>query len=172
MPLSDQPAAQAVISAVTPVVTPAVTGLSPADRHTIETFYRSFSEQQPDLLDHVCTADWQDIPLAPGQGPGPGGLKPLIRAFGAAFPDLRITLHEIIGVPGRVAVRAVITGTHRGAWFGIAPTHRPISLPIHEFHHLQDGRITHTWHLEDWFGFLHQAGAWPVAAQGTAAGAA
>lgn len=136
----------------------------PATRHILETFYRAFSDQQPDLLDTVCRPDWQDIPLAPGQGAGPAGLKPLIRAFAAAFPDIRITLHEMIGTAERVAVRAVITGTHRGTWFGIAPTGRPISMAIHEFHHLQDGRLTHTWHLEDWFGFLHQVDAWPPVA--------
>ncbi|HWU00084.1 MAG TPA: ester cyclase [Terriglobales bacterium] len=133
-----------------------------ATRRTLETFYRAFSDQQPDLLDTVCMPDWQDIPLAPGQGPGPDGLKPLIRAFAAAFPDIRITIHEMIGTAERVAVRALITGTHRGAWFGIAPTGRTISMAIHEFHHLRDGRLTHTWHLEDWFGFLHQVGAWPA----------
>lgn len=137
-------------------------GVAAPERHALETFYRAFTTQQPDLLDAVCTTDWQDIPLAPGQGPGPDGLKPLIRAFGAAFPDLRIDIHEMIGAAGRVAVRATITGTHRGTWFGVAPTGRPISMAIHEFHHLRDGRLTHTWHLEDWFGFLNQVGAWPV----------
>lgn len=140
----------------------AVSHVPPAIRRVLETFYRAFSDQQPDLLDTVCTPDWQDIPLAPGQGPGPDGLKPLIRAFIAAFPDIRITIHEMIGTAERVAVRALITGTHRGTWFGIAPTGRPISMAIHEFHHLEDGRLTHTWHLEDWFGFLHQVGAWPT----------
>lgn len=137
-------------------------GVPLATRRALETFYRAFSDQQLDLLDAVCMPDWQDIPLAPGQGPGPAGLKPLILAFAAAFPDIRITLHEMVGTAERVAVRAVITGTHRGTWFGIAPTGRPISMAIHEFHHLQDGKVTHTWHLEDWFGFLNQVGAWPA----------
>ena len=62
---------------------------------------------------------------------------------------------------GRAAVRAQITGTHRGALFGIAPTNKPIAIAIHEFHYLGADRITHTWHLEDWFGMLNQVGAWP-----------
>lgn len=28
-----------------------------------------------------------------------------------------------------------------------------------ELHHLKDGKITHTWHQEDWFGLLMQSGA-------------
>ncbi|MFS8110602.1 ester cyclase [Rhizobium jaguaris] len=140
-----------------------VTGLSATERKSIETLYRAFSDNNPDLLDEAVTSDWQDIPLAPGQGPGPAGLKPIIGAFIAAFPDMKITIKEIIGAPGRAGVRALITGTHKGEWFGIAPTNKTVSIPLHEFHHLENGRITHTWHLEDWFSMLQQVGAWPPA---------
>ncbi len=47
---------------------------SAQDRTTIETFYRAFAGE-PDLLDQAVTADWQDIPLSPGQGPGRDGIK-------------------------------------------------------------------------------------------------
>ena len=138
----------------------AVSGtLSEEDRVAVETLYRAFSEHNPDLLDQAVTADWQDIPLAPGQEPGRDGMKPLVRGFSAAFPDAKVTIHEIIGAPGRAGVRAEITGTHKGEWFGVAPTGRPFTLPIHEFHHIENGLVTHTWHMEDWFGWLHQMGA-------------
>jgi len=138
-----------------------VTGLDERERLAVEMLYRAFSEGDPDLLDQAVTSDWQDIPLAPGQAPGRQGMKPLIRGWMAAFPDTRIVIHEIIGVPGRVAVRAEITATHKGEWFGIAPNNTAFRMPIHEFHAIEDGKITHTWHLEDWFGWLNQVGAWP-----------
>ncbi len=138
-----------------------VAPLTEAEEQSIRTLYRAFSENNPDLVDEACASDWQDIPMVPGQEPGPAGLKPLIHGFLRAFPDMNITVHEIIGVAGRAGVRAEITGTHQGEFMGIAPTGKAISVPIHEFHHFQDGRITHTWHLEDWFGMLHQVGAWP-----------
>lgn len=140
---------------------PQVFGVPDEDRLAVETLYRAF-EGNPDLLDQAVTTDWQDIPLAPNQQPGRDGMKPLLKGFTAAFPDLKITIHEIVGVPGRVAVRAEITGTHEGEWFGIPPTHRSFVMPIHEFHRVEDGRVTHTWHLEDWFGWLDQVGAWPA----------
>ncbi|WP_207486006.1 ester cyclase [Arenibaculum pallidiluteum] len=139
-----------------------VHGVSPEERRAVETLYRAFSENDPDLLDEAVAADWQDIPLAPHQQPGRDGMKPLIREFAGAFQDLRITVHEIIGASGRAAVRAVITGRHTGQWFGIAPTGRAFRIPIHEFHHIAEGKVTRTWHLEDWFGWLSQVGAWPV----------
>ncbi|MEQ8390955.1 MAG: ester cyclase [Thalassospira sp.] len=139
---------------------PKIFGVSDTDRKAIELLYRSFSEST-DLLDEAVTSDWQDIPLAPGQQPGRDGMKPLINAFRDAFSDLQITIHEMIGAPGRVAVRAEITGTHRGEWFGVAPTGKSFRMPIHEFHYLENGRLTHTWHLEDWFGWFFQVGAFP-----------
>jgi predicted ester cyclase len=132
------------------------------ERRAVETLYRAFSEKNPDLLDEAVTPDWQDIPLAPGQEPGRDGMKPLIQAFIAAFPDVQVEIFEIISVPGRAAVRATIRGTHSGEWFGVTPTGRSFEMPIHEFHTLQNGKITHTWHLEDWFGWLNQIGAWPI----------
>lgn len=144
--------------------TPAITGVSDPDRNAIEALYRAFSKGA-DLLDEAVCSDWQDIPLAPGQEPGRDGMKPLIRAFQAAFPNVKIIVHEMIGGPGRVAVRAEITGTHSGEWFGIAPTGKAFRMPIHEFHYVENGKVTHTWHLEDWLGWLYQVGAWPITDQ-------
>lgn len=73
----------------------------------------------------------------------------------------RIMTMQENGLTGRAAVRAQITGTHRGEFFGIPATGKPIAIAIHEFHHLTEDRITHTWHLEDWFAMLNQVDAWP-----------
>lgn len=136
-------------------------GLSPADRATVERLYRAFVGE-PDLLDGVVTPDWQDIPLAPGQAPGREGTKPLIRALNAAVPDLAITVHDMLGDGDRIGVRAEMSGTHAGAWFGVAPTGKAFRIALHEFHRIENGRLTHTWHLEDWFSWLNQIGAWPA----------
>ena len=140
---------------------PKATGLTDEERHAVETFYRAFAGR-PELLDQAVTSDWQDIPLAPGQAPGREGMRPLIQAFAAAFPDTKVTIHEIIGAPGRAGVRLEVTATHSGKWFGVPPTGRSLSMALHEFHRIENGRLTHTWHLEDWFGWLNQVGAWPA----------
>ena len=140
-----------------------VPALSVEELHAIATLYRAFTDKNPDLLDEACAPDWQDIPLAPGQEPGPSGLKEMLPMFFHAFPDLKIVVHEIVGSAGRAGVRASITGTHLGDIFGVPPTGQVVDVALHEFHHLQDGRLTHTWHLEDWFGMLNKIGAWPPA---------
>lgn len=132
-----------------------------AERIAVETLYRAFSEQNPDLVDAVLAPDWDDIPLAPGQAPGPAGIKFIIRSIAAAFPDVHITIHDMIQEPGKIGVRAEIGGTHLGGLFGIAPTGKKVSFRLHEFHTLANGLVTTTWHLEDWFGLFLQLGQFP-----------
>lgn len=146
------------------MTTPELTIRLHAERLAVETLYRAFSEKNPDLVDSVLAAHWDDIPLAPGQEPGPDGIKPIIRGFGEAFPDVHITIHDLIQVPGQVAVRAEITGTHQGELFGIAATGKQVSFRLHEFHTLDGGRITTTWHMEDWFALFLQLGQFPAQA--------
>jgi len=131
------------------------------ERLAVVTFYRAFSEKNPDLVDEVLAPSWDDIPLAPGQGTGPEGVKPLIQSVALAFPDVLITVHDMIQEPGRIGVRAEISGTHQGEIFGIAPTGKKVSFRLHEFHTLDGKRITTTWHMEDWFGLFLQLGQFP-----------
>lgn len=132
-----------------------------AERIAVETLYRAFSEQNPDLVDAVLAPGWDDIPLAPGQASGPAGIKPIIRSMAAAFPDVHITVHDMVQEPGKIAVRAEISGTHLGELFGIAPTGKKVSFRLHEFHTVANGLLTTTWHMEDWFGLFLQLGQFP-----------
>lgn len=132
-----------------------------AERLAVETFYRAFTDHNPDLVDEVLAPTWDDIPLAPGQGPGPEGIKPIIRRVMHAFPDVQITVHDMVQEPGKIGVRAEITGTHQGELFGIMPTGKKVSFRLHEFHTVDGNLVTTTWHMEDWFGLFLQLGQFP-----------
>lgn len=139
------------------------TNLTQQERTALETLYRAFNERQPDLLDQVCSPDWQDIPSAPGQASGPDGLKQMMPVFFSAFPDLKVEVHEVIGFGGRAAVRGSFVGTHDGSLFGVPATNQKVEIAFHELHHFRDGRLTHTYHVEDWFGLFQRLGQWPPA---------
>ena len=81
-----------------------------------------------------------------------------------AFPDVRVVIHDVIQAPGRVGVRAEITGTHQGELFGIAATGKKVSFRLHEFHTVEKGLVKTTWHMEDWFGLFLQLGQFPLQA--------
>ena len=139
------------------------TNLTDQERTALETLYRAFNERQPDLLDQACSPDWQDIPAAPGQVAGPEGLKQMMPIFFSAFPDLKMEIHEVIGFNGRAAVRGSFVGTHRGNLFGVSATNEKVDVAFHELHHFHDGRLTRTYHVEDWFGLFQRLGQWPPA---------
>lgn len=144
-----------------PTVTSDLTSQLRAERRAVETLYRAFNDNQPDLVDTVLAPGWDDIPLAPGQIAGPAGIKPIIASLAAALAGLQITIHDVVQEPGKVAVRAEISGTHQGELMGIAPTGKHVQIRLHEFHTLTDGLISTTWHMEDWFGMFMQLGRFP-----------
>ena len=141
--------------------TAVVSGLSEEEAQSIEKLYRAINERNFDLLDEACWPDWEEVPLAPGQEPGTNGLKKMMPLYFAAFPDLRVEVDEIIGASGKAGVRARWLGTHQGEIFGVAGSQQPIEVRMYEFHHLREGRVSHTWHLEDWFGMFQRMGTWP-----------
>lgn len=136
-------------------------GLSEVETLSIEKFYQAFNDRNPDLLDEACSTDWKDMNSAPGQEPGISGFKKMMPLFFTAFPDLKIEVDEVFGTSGKVGVRARMVGTHQGEIFGVAGSQQPIEVRLYEFHHLQDGRVSHTWHLEDWFEMFLRIGTWP-----------
>jgi steroid delta-isomerase-like uncharacterized protein len=108
---------------------------------------------------------WEDVveqvPL-PGQGPGLEGLKDILRAMRAGFPDLAFTIEEQISEGDKVASRFTWTGTHRGAFLGIPATGRPVRVWGMVIDRLVDGRIKETRILMDTMGMMAQLGIVPA----------
>jgi predicted ester cyclase len=141
--------------------------LTGGQRASIEAFYSALGTHKLDLLDVALHPDWEDIPMAPGQAPGPSGLVPILRGLLTALPDLAIEIQQAIAAPDRVAIRAVATATHDGELFGVAATGRKVVFSLHEFHEFHGDRVRRTWHLEDLFGLFMQIGQWPPMHGGT-----
>lgn len=142
-----------------------VQALSKEEINTLHAFYGLFSKREYSMVDQILATDWQDIPLAPGQQNGPEGYIALVKGFAQAFPDVAVNVHEIFGTHERAGVRAELSFTHGNEFMGIPATNQKVTVALHEFHHLKDGKLTKTWHLEDWLSMLFQTGAWPVKAK-------
>ena len=91
--------------------------------------------------------------------PGPAGLRPVLRSFIAAFPDVRIHLDQVIGEGETVATRGRFTGTHKGAFMGVAATGKPVSANFVDFWRLRDGKAVENWVQMDLLGLMQQLGA-------------
>jgi steroid delta-isomerase-like uncharacterized protein len=107
---------------------------------------------------------WEDVveqvPL-PGQGPGLDGLKDIIRAMRAGFPDIVFSIQEQIAEHDKVASRFEWTGTHNGEFLGIPATGRPVRVWGIVIDRLQEGRIKDTRIIMDTLGLMAQLGVFP-----------
>ena len=107
---------------------------------------------------------WEDVieqvPL-PGQGPGLDGLKDILRAMRAGFPDIVFSIQEQVAERDKVASRFEWTGTHRGEFLGIPATGRTVRVWGIVIDRLEDGRIKDTRIIMDTFDLLGQLGVLP-----------
>jgi steroid delta-isomerase-like uncharacterized protein len=74
------------------------------------------------------------------------------------FPDLRMTVHELLAEGDRVAARWSWSGTHTGDAFGIPATGRRVSAGAHSTHRIVDGKIAEGWVTFDALGMMQQLG--------------
>ena len=121
-------------------------------------WYEAFSRNDPALVEEILSADWVDIPPAPGQPKGPDGVKFIMAQLTAAFPDLRVTIRDILQDGDKVVVRSEITGTQRGPFLGIPGGERTLAIMAIDIHEFEGDRIARTWHTEDWMTGLQQLG--------------
>jgi steroid delta-isomerase-like uncharacterized protein len=94
--------------------------------------------------------------------------KQFVWGFAAAFPDLQLTVEDVVATADKVAARIRFRGTHRGDFMGIPATGREVTFASMEFNHVAGGRVAEHWVLIDMLGLLQQLGA-ASAPQGPAA---
>jgi steroid delta-isomerase-like uncharacterized protein len=85
-----------------------------------------------------------------------------IAAFAAAFPDLRLTVEEILADGDKVAARVTFRGTHRGEFQGIPPTEQRVTFSSIEVNRMVGGKVAEHWVELDLLGLLRQLGAVPT----------
>lgn len=123
-------------------------------RHSVEQYNR----QNYDVFDEEFAEDAIDhSPF--GETKGPEGLKEGLKALHTAFPDLEITIDDLIAEGDTVAVRSTHRGTHEGGFMGIEPTGKQIEVENMVFARFEDGKVVERWIQADMFGLMQQLGA-------------
>jgi steroid delta-isomerase-like uncharacterized protein len=89
--------------------------------------------------DSVCLTD--DGPL---RGPAEFRARQY-EPFLAAFPDLQVTVEDVIGQDDQVVVRWSATGTHAGGGLGFAPTNRVARFRGLSWIRVRDGKLHEGW---------------------------
>jgi steroid delta-isomerase-like uncharacterized protein len=122
-------------------------------------WYEAFNKRDVSLAEQVMSGDWVDMPAAPGQPAGRGGVQFILDDLTKSFPDFTITPVEILRDGNKVVVRSELTGTHLAPFMGFPAKRRKVTIQTIDIHEFKDGRIIRTWHSEDWLTALHQMGA-------------
>jgi predicted ester cyclase len=82
--------------------------------------------------------------------------------FFAAFPDMHVTVEDVIEDGDRIATRGRFVGTHRGEFNGVPATGRPVDVKYIDVWRVEDGKAVENWVQMDLLGLLQQVGAVPA----------
>jgi steroid delta-isomerase-like uncharacterized protein len=89
----------------------------------------------PDFVFHAASRTIQ------GREP----FKQFISMFLTAFPDLHVTIEDMIGEGDRVVVRFTYRGTHKGDLMGIPPTGKQVAVTGISIMRVANGKFLEEW---------------------------
>jgi len=105
----------------------------------------------PDFFLHV------PLPCSPGVR----GIDEVVSACRAAFQDLQVTVEDMVTEGDMVAARFTARGVHNGAFMGLPPTGKPITMTGIEIFRLENGKIAELWGEANLLGLMQQLGILP-----------
>ena len=95
----------------------------------------------------------------PIEGTGAQKLKEVFARLHRAYPDLHVTVEDLIAEGDKVVTRNSVTGTHQGEYMGLPPTGRSVAYNEIFVFRFADGRIAETWGVVDVLSQMRQLGA-------------
>jgi steroid delta-isomerase-like uncharacterized protein len=97
-------------------------------------------------------------PTVSGSAVGPEAYRRQVERFVVGFPDLRFTIDDTVSEKDKMAVSWTVTGTHKGQFFGIAPTNKKVSVSGITIHEIFNGKILESVAIWDALGLFQQLG--------------
>jgi len=107
------------------------------------------------LLEQATSSDWMSCGGNDTCVPREkfiGGFK----SRGAALPDLKWEIKEVLIAGDRIIVRGEGSGTPSGAFLGIPASGKNFKIMAIDVHTVEAGKIKRTYHVEDWAGAMRQ----------------
>jgi len=125
----------------------------------LHAIYEAINTGNLALLDKFVAPDYVE------HSEGFQGVEPFkqqIAAFRAAFPDLRVTIDDLMIDGDRFASRTTVTGTHTGDLMGMPPTGRSISVEAVDLGRIENGQAKDRWGGLNMYSMLTQLGVIPA----------
>ncbi|MGD2246348.1 MAG: ester cyclase [Candidatus Aminicenantes bacterium] len=125
----------------------------------------AFGKGSVAVSDELLSSDYVHHTLLPGITPDREGRKQLVSMLHAAFPDIRLTLEDMVAEGDKVAVRWTCSALHKGEYMGIAPTGKQVTWTGMSLHRVEGGKIVESWDEVDNLGMMQQFGVVPPPGQ-------
>ncbi len=127
-----------------------------ANKTLVRRFYENFYKDS-DAIFEECVAP-NLINHAMGGGMTRESWKELEKTLPPAFPDVALSVQDQIAEGDKVATRLILTGTHQGTWFGIAPTGKKLTVNTIIIDRVTDGKVVEHWFESDLSQALQRLG--------------
>jgi steroid delta-isomerase-like uncharacterized protein len=122
-----------------------------------EATYAAWNAHDADAVAAVFADDAVIVDNGVGEARGREAIRARVAGMLAAFPDLRLDRRSLVVDAGANADEWTLTGTHRGEYFGIAPTGRRIEVDGATFSRFgADGLVVHDTNYVDVAALLNQ----------------
>jgi steroid delta-isomerase-like uncharacterized protein len=119
-------------------------------------FEKVWNQQNAAAIDAMLSPDCRShgFPRADSVLIGPEEFKAIHRNFCGAFPDLLVTVEDVIAEGDKAAVRFTATMTHLGDFLGMKATQKEVELHGCKVVIIKDGMISEGWDFMDMGGML------------------
>lgn len=98
--------------------------------------------------------------LPTGGSPDREGVREFFLRQIAAFPDMAMTVEDVVDGGDKVVARVRYTGTHDGDFMGMPPTGRSVDVAVIDIMRFGDDGLVHEhWGVFDAMGMMQQLGA-------------
>jgi predicted ester cyclase len=97
---------------------------------------------------------------------GPEGMKQTVNMLRTAFPDMRMSINNLVAEGDMLVLRYTLTGTHKGPLMGIPPTGKPVTMSGIVMSKIVNGKEVEGWEALDRLSIMQQLGVIPPMGQG------
>jgi steroid delta-isomerase-like uncharacterized protein len=132
-----------------------------AEKSVVRRFFsEAWNSKDLTLVDELISPSYvgHDVVLSHAER-GPNRIKRIMTAFQTAFPDLQVTVEDVVIQGKKEVVRWTARGTHQGTFMNIAPTGKQIVVSGTDIGRVANGQIQEMWSNWDGLGLMRQLGA-------------
>jgi steroid delta-isomerase-like uncharacterized protein len=125
-----------------------------------------WSKGNVDLIDQLLTPDCT-IFSSPGfrrpneKSSGHGSVKQFVTSNRGAFPDLQLTIDDLVAEQDKVVARFTVSGTHKAEFLGHRPTGKRAQVSGISVFYIAGDKIREVWGVIDSAGLMEQLGMFP-----------